>query len=72
MARRLQQSAREMPGELAGPQRAQARARRHVAHMVVTIVIGKHQLIFHQIQYKLTHVHAHTHFTRFQLPYDLI
>lgn len=42
MARRLQLSAREMPGELAGPQsRAQARARRHVARMVVTFVIGK-------------------------------
>lgn len=42
MARRLHLSAREMPGELAGPQsRAQARARRHVARMVVTFVIGK-------------------------------
>lgn len=41
MARRLHVSAREMPGELAGPQRAQARARRHVARMVVTFVIGK-------------------------------
>lgn len=41
MARRLQLSAREMPGELAGPQsKAQARARRHVARMVVTFVIG--------------------------------
>lgn len=41
MARRLQLSAREMPGELAGPQsRAQARARRHVARMVVTFVVG--------------------------------
>lgn len=40
MARRLHLSAREMPGELAGPQRAQARARRHVARMVVTFVIG--------------------------------
>lgn len=40
MARRLHMSAREMPGELAGPQRAQARARRHVARMVVTFVIG--------------------------------
>lgn len=40
MARRLNVSAREMPGELAGPQRAQARARRHVARMVVTFVIG--------------------------------
>lgn len=42
-----------MPGELAGPQsRAQARARRHVARMVVTFVIGKNILdvfiaIFH-------------------------
>lgn len=41
MARRLHLSAREMPGELVGPQRAQARARRHVARMVVTFVIGK-------------------------------
>lgn len=42
MARRLHLSAREMPGELAGPQsRMQARARRHVARMVVTFVIGK-------------------------------
>lgn len=41
MARQLHVSAREMPGELAGPQRAQARARRHVARMVVTFVIGK-------------------------------
>lgn len=42
MARRLHISAREMPGELAGPQgRAQARARRHVARMVITFVIGK-------------------------------
>lgn len=41
MARRLHLSAREMPGELAGPQRVQARARRHVARMVVTFVIGK-------------------------------
>lgn len=31
-----------MPGELAGPQRAQARARRHVARMVVTFVIGEY------------------------------
>lgn len=30
-----------MPGEIAGPQsKAQARARRHVARMVVTFVIG--------------------------------
>lgn len=42
MARRLHLSAREMPGELSiGPQRIQARARRHVARMVVTFVIGK-------------------------------
>lgn len=41
MARRLRLSAREMPGELVGPRRAQARARRHVARMVVTFVIGK-------------------------------
>lgn len=41
MARRLHLSAAEMPGELAGPQsRAQARARRHVARMVMTFVIG--------------------------------
>lgn len=41
MARRLRLSAREMPGELVGTQRAQARARRHVARMVITFVIGK-------------------------------
>lgn len=50
MARRLNVSAREMPGELAGPQRAQARARRHVARMVVTFVIGtitsQHAIIY--------------------------
>ncbi|KAG4071909.1 hypothetical protein HA402_006070 [Bradysia odoriphaga] len=40
MARRLHVSARDMPGEIAGPQsRAQARARRHVARMVVTFVL---------------------------------
>ncbi|CAD7089068.1 unnamed protein product [Hermetia illucens] len=40
MARRLHLSAREMPGEISGPQsRTQARARRHVARMVVTFVI---------------------------------
>lgn len=42
MARRLHISARESIGEFAGPQsRAQARARRHVARMVVTFVIGE-------------------------------
>lgn len=42
VARRLHISARDMPGELAGPQsKAQARARRHVARMVVTFVIGE-------------------------------
>lgn len=41
MARRLHLSARDVPGEVAGPQRAQARARRHVARMVVTFIIGK-------------------------------
>lgn len=42
MARRLHLSAREMPGELAGNQsRTQARARKHVARMVVAFVIGK-------------------------------
>lgn len=47
MARRLHLSAREMPGELSiGPQRAQARARRHVARMVVTFVIGMNAHIF--------------------------
>lgn len=54
MARRLNVSAREMPGELAGPQRAQARARRHVARMVVTFVIGtitlQHAIIYTFIQ----------------------
>ncbi|XP_035900899.1 neuropeptide CCHamide-2 receptor-like isoform X1 [Anopheles stephensi] len=40
MAQRLHTSAREMPGENAGPQsRSQARARRHVARMVITFVI---------------------------------
>ncbi|XP_040155068.1 neuropeptide CCHamide-2 receptor-like [Anopheles arabiensis] len=40
MAHRLHTSAREMPGENAGPQsRSQARARRHVARMVITFVI---------------------------------
>ncbi|XP_050101301.1 neuropeptide CCHamide-2 receptor-like [Anopheles aquasalis] len=39
MAHRLHTSAREMPGENAGPQsRSQARARRHVARMVITFV----------------------------------
>lgn len=47
MARRLHVSARDMPGEIAGPQsRAQARARRHVARMVVTFVIGKKYTCF--------------------------
>lgn len=47
MARRLHVSARDMPGEIAGPQsRAQARARRHVARMVVTFVIGNHNIHF--------------------------
>lgn len=41
MARRLHLSAREIPGELSGPSQAQARARRHVARMVVTFVIGE-------------------------------
>ncbi|KFB42138.1 AGAP003631-PA-like protein [Anopheles sinensis] len=41
MARRLHTSAREMPGENAGPQsRSQARARRHVARMVITFVVA--------------------------------
>ncbi len=47
MARRLHVSARDMPGEIAGPQsRAQARARRHVARMVVTFVIGNQTKIY--------------------------
>lgn len=54
MAHRLNMSVREMPGELAGPQRAQARARRHVARMVVTFVIGtitsQHAIIYTFIQ----------------------
>lgn len=41
MARRLHLSAREMPGELSGLQSQQARARMHVARMVVTFVIGE-------------------------------
>ncbi|XP_055918559.1 neuropeptide CCHamide-2 receptor-like [Eupeodes corollae] len=41
MANRLHISAREMPGEALGMQsRAQARARRHVARMVVAFVVG--------------------------------
>lgn len=54
MARRLHVSARDMPGEIAGPQsRAQARARRHVARMVVTFVLGnkKHVSFTHLILY---------------------
>lgn len=48
MARRLNVSARDMPGEFSlGPQHAQARARRHVARMVVAFVVGKHH-VFHQ------------------------
>ncbi|XP_062556110.1 neuropeptide CCHamide-2 receptor-like isoform X3 [Armigeres subalbatus] len=40
MAYRLHVSARDMPGENAGPQsRSQARARRHVARMVITFVV---------------------------------
>ncbi|XP_065079645.1 neuropeptide CCHamide-2 receptor-like [Ochlerotatus camptorhynchus] len=40
MAYRLHASARDMPGENAGPQsRSQARARRHVARMVITFVV---------------------------------
>lgn len=51
MARRLHVSARDMPGEIAGPQsRAQARARRHVARMVVTFVLGN------QIHVSFTHL----------------
>lgn len=62
MARRLNVSAREMPGELAGPQRAQARARRHVARMVVTFVIGtiisQHAIIYTFIQCNAMHCNA--------------
>ena len=58
MARRLHLSAREMPGELAGPQsRAQARARRHVARMVVTFVIGRYSVIF-----CVYHLHISIHY----------
>lgn len=79
MARRLHLSAREMPGELgAGPQRAQARARRHVARMVVTFVIGKCAFVcMHCMRFvclfnlsyvsvhflfSLTQLHVHVHF----------
>lgn len=55
MARRLHLSAREMPGELAGPQRAQARARRHVARMVVTFVIGMPYKM-HKMQITVIHI----------------
>lgn len=42
MAKRLHDSAREMPGEFYGTQSvAQARARRHVARMVLVFIIGK-------------------------------
>lgn len=42
MAKRLHASAREMPGELQGGQGvAQARARKHVARMVLAFIIGK-------------------------------
>lgn len=62
MARRLHLSAREMPGELAGPQRAQARARRHVARMVVTFVIGKlFALTCDSCKHIYTNINAHTH-----------
>lgn len=47
MARRLHVSARDMPGEIAGPQSRQAQARRHVARMVVTFVIGNEIYVFH-------------------------
>lgn len=43
MARRLHLS---LPGENAGPIRAQAHARRFVARMVVTFVIGKFDFCF--------------------------
>lgn len=42
MAKRLHASAREMPGELQGGQGvAQARARKHVARMVLAFIIGE-------------------------------
>lgn len=64
MARRLHLSAREMPGELAGPQRVQARARRHVARMVVTFVIGKLHIMYtlYQTHYSIYNdVHSVPH-----------
>lgn len=86
MARRLNVSAREMPGELAGPQRAQARARRHVARMVVTFVIGtitsQHAIIYTFIQcnamqcitthpYHYIYIHLISVFTVCFLPYHV-
>lgn len=60
MARRLHLSAREMPGELAGPQsRAQARARRHVARMVVTFVIGMFYKLCNYIDILLILIYAY-------------
>lgn len=45
MAKRLHISARDMPGEQQSMQsRTQARARRHVARMVVAFVVGKYSL----------------------------
>lgn len=56
VARRLHISARDMPGELAGPQsKAQARARRHVARMVVTFVIGEYDGRLTARQFRFEH-----------------
>lgn len=49
MARKLHHSAKEMPGEQQGAQCvAQARARRHVARMVLAFVFRKWDLRFHE------------------------
>lgn len=51
MAKRLHDSAREMPGEFYGTQSVvQARARRHVARMVLVFIIGKWELFKYIIQ----------------------
>lgn len=42
MAKRLHASANEMPGEMQGQSVAQARARRHVARMVLAFVFRKY------------------------------
>lgn len=47
MARRLHESANQMPGELQGQSVAQARARRHVARMVLAFVFRKYKYILY-------------------------